>query len=377
MSFELSTRMKAVQRSQGDSATARAAYRACCVIECEREGRTHDYSRKGGQEASEIVLPEDAPAWAKDRGQTLERRRAEGAEQGQAGKNAEAFKANAQTARDVMFTYPAELSKEGRLNAARIIARHLVSTSAVAVDFNIHEPGKDGDENNYHCHMHVHDTAHDGQRASEKNRREWDEPKTRAEAPKDLRKFIADTLNAELAAEGKADLVKVEYLSFKERGISQKPTSGTGTGENAHAAKATGGIAQGLGAGAAAGAAERHGKEQASLKLRQDFDLQRKLAELEQRAKEGREAIDRDLQAASAKPIFRRPDSAACSRSSPGRTCGKPSTGSTAKRSGSRRRSRNAPTSQPKFRPSATPIFAARRRTGKSWPSATAARTGS
>ena len=44
-----------------------AAYRACCVIECEREGRTHDYSHKGGREAGGIVLPEDAPAWAKDR----------------------------------------------------------------------------------------------------------------------------------------------------------------------------------------------------------------------------------------------------------------------------------------------------------------------
>ena len=52
-----------------------------------------------------------------------------------------------------MFTYPAELSQAGRLNVARIIARYLVSVSAVAVDFNIHKPGKDGDEKNFHCHM--------------------------------------------------------------------------------------------------------------------------------------------------------------------------------------------------------------------------------
>jgi hypothetical protein len=40
---------------------------------------------------------------------------------------------------------------------------------------------------------------------------------------------------------------------------------------------------------------QRHGKERAALKLRQDFSLQTKLAELQQREKQGREAIDRDL----------------------------------------------------------------------------------
>src|SRR5689334_20237925 len=112
--FELSTRINAVQRSQGDSATAKAAYRACCVIECEREGRTHDYSRKQGLEASEIVLPKGAPAWDRSKlwnGAELAERN------GKRGKNAGAFRANAQTARDLMFSYPVELSKEGRLKA--------------------------------------------------------------------------------------------------------------------------------------------------------------------------------------------------------------------------------------------------------------------
>jgi hypothetical protein len=38
------------------------------------------------------------------------------------------------------------------------------------------------------------------------------------------RKFIADTMNDELAAEGKADIARVEYRSFKDRVSSQKPT---------------------------------------------------------------------------------------------------------------------------------------------------------
>ena len=116
-SFELTTRITGISRGDGRSATAAAAYRACCAIECEREGRTHDYSRKGGLEASEIVLPEAAPSWAKDRGRLWNN--AELVERnGKRGKNAGKFKADARTARDVLFTFPAELSAAGRLNAA-------------------------------------------------------------------------------------------------------------------------------------------------------------------------------------------------------------------------------------------------------------------
>jgi len=86
--FELSTHVQAIGRNDGTSrrrgwakrrdgttrppkpsrsATAAAAYRACCVIDCDREGKTHDYTNKAGLEASEIVLPHNAPAWARDR----------------------------------------------------------------------------------------------------------------------------------------------------------------------------------------------------------------------------------------------------------------------------------------------------------------------
>jgi len=136
--FELTTRINAVQRSQGDSATAKAAYRACCVIECEREGKTHDYSRKQGHEASGMAGPKGLPAWDRSKlwnaAELVERN-------GKRGRNAGQFRANAQTARDLLFTFPSELSQAGRLNTARIIAGFLVSTSSVAVDFSIHKPG--------------------------------------------------------------------------------------------------------------------------------------------------------------------------------------------------------------------------------------------
>jgi hypothetical protein len=289
--------MKAVQRSRGDSATAKAAYRACCVIECEREGRTHDYSRKGGLEASEIVLPDKAPAWAKDRGKLWNA--AETRERNKDKRAKEKFKANAQTARDVMFTFPAELSKEGRLSVARIVARHLVSTSAVAVDFNIHEPGKEGDERNYHCHVLFTTRRMTAKGLGEKCR-EWDERKdAEPSEAKKLRAFIGQTMNAELAAEGKANLVKVEYLSFKARGSSQKPTQRhMGPEKTNILRKSQAVLRREWEATHRREQHERHAKERAALKLRQDFDLQRKLAELDGRERRGREAIERDLAAA-------------------------------------------------------------------------------
>ena len=58
--------VKVISRGAGRSATAAAAYRAGTRINCEREGRTHDYTRKRGVEASFIRAPSDAPAWVQD-----------------------------------------------------------------------------------------------------------------------------------------------------------------------------------------------------------------------------------------------------------------------------------------------------------------------
>ena len=59
--------IKTVSRSGGRSAVAAAAYRAGEKLKDERCGLLCDYSRKQGVEHSEIVAPENAPAWATDR----------------------------------------------------------------------------------------------------------------------------------------------------------------------------------------------------------------------------------------------------------------------------------------------------------------------
>ena len=61
--------VKPISRSSGRSATAAAAYRAAERIDDQRTGQIHDYTRKGGVESADIVLPDNAPTWASDRAQ--------------------------------------------------------------------------------------------------------------------------------------------------------------------------------------------------------------------------------------------------------------------------------------------------------------------
>ncbi len=56
-----------IKRSAGCSAMAAAAYRVGERIECQREGRIHDCTRKQGIEETFILTSKDAPDWATDR----------------------------------------------------------------------------------------------------------------------------------------------------------------------------------------------------------------------------------------------------------------------------------------------------------------------
>ena len=63
--FHLS--VKTISRSTGRTATAAAAYRAGARITDERTGEIHDYGRKRGIESATLIVPDNAPEWARDR----------------------------------------------------------------------------------------------------------------------------------------------------------------------------------------------------------------------------------------------------------------------------------------------------------------------
>lgn len=225
--LELSTRLASFNRKDGESATAKAAYRAGEDIYCEREGKEHAYARRKGVELAEIVLPATAPAWAKDRARLWNE--AELIEKnGKRGPRGGQWKENVVTAREWLFALPHELSAEGRKAVARAVAEYLTTQHGLAVDFSIHTPGAEGDIRNFHIHMMMTSRRMSatglGKKATEfSNSLEEGSKLTLA-----LRALTAKTINARLAAEGKAHLVKVEHKSFKDRGVQRQPTKHQG-----------------------------------------------------------------------------------------------------------------------------------------------------
>lgn len=287
----------AVSRSEAGgnrSATAAAAYRACCVIECERTGATHDYRRKQGHEATETIVPRKTGVWAKASRGALWNAAELAEKNGKRGKNAGQFKANARTARDCMFSYPVELSEAGRLNVARIVAGHVVEAHEIGAQFSIHQPGRKGDERNFHCHL-LMTTRTVTAKGMGAKAREWDDQTTGPKLVTELRAFIAATINAELVAESKADLVHVEHRSFASRGMPQKPQRHQGPSRMHMQRKRQAQARAEWMQNQQTRQRDRHAKELASLKVRQDFGLQAKHGEWTERQRTGEAAIKRDL----------------------------------------------------------------------------------
>ena len=118
---------KVISRVGGRSSVAAAAYRTAGRLHDDRQGLEHDYSRKGGVVHSEIMAPENAPDWMRDRNQLwnaveiVEKRR------------------DAQLAREIEVSLPRELNRGQRLELLRgFIQREFVDRGMIA-DVAVHE----------------------------------------------------------------------------------------------------------------------------------------------------------------------------------------------------------------------------------------------
>jgi hypothetical protein len=210
--------VKTVKRSAGRSATAAAAYRSGGVIACDREGRVHDYSRKGGVEDAFILAPEGAPDWTHDRSALWNA--AEAAE----------VRSNAVVAREWELALPAEIGAEARREIAGAFAQALVDRYGVAADVAIHAPHREGDDRNHHAHVltttrvmgedgfgkktRVLDAAQTGGPEIEAMRGVWAELQNEAleRAGEEIRVDHRRLEAQREAAEGRGDLMAAEEL---------------------------------------------------------------------------------------------------------------------------------------------------------------------
>lgn len=203
--------IKTVSRSEGRSATAAAAYRAADKITDERTGELHDYTRKGGVAYSEILLPSNAPEWARYRSQLWNE-----AEQAENRKNST-------VAREFEIALPSELPEKERQRLALYFAKEIVERHQVAADIAIHEPSRGGDNRNHHAHILI-TTRQLTESGFTKKTRELDDRKS---GEVDYwRKRYADLQNEFFKRNGIDETV--DHRTLKAQGIDREPTKHLG-----------------------------------------------------------------------------------------------------------------------------------------------------
>ena len=130
-----------ISRSQGRSATAASAYRVAERIEDRRTGLVFDYAARGGVDHTEILAPDHAPDWVRNRSELWNR-----VEESETRKNS-------QVAREVRVALPDELTHAQRVALVRDYAQVQFVDRGMVVDIALHAPGREGDERNHHAHI--------------------------------------------------------------------------------------------------------------------------------------------------------------------------------------------------------------------------------
>ncbi len=214
--------MKPISRGSGRSAVAAAAYRAGERLTNERDGVTHDFTRRDGVEHAEIVLPRGSEAgWGLDRAALWNA--AEAAE----------TRKDARVAREFEIALPHELSGEERLEATRSFAQGLADRYGTAVDFAIHSPHGATDVRNHHAHlmMTVRAVGSEGflDKTSIERENKWllsQGLPTSSMQMREIRQSWEQVANERLAAAG-LDL-RIDHRSHQERGLEIEPTEHMG-----------------------------------------------------------------------------------------------------------------------------------------------------
>ena len=207
--------VKTFSRSKGQSATAAIAYRAGAKIECDYEGRTHDYTKKNDVLHSEIFLPDNAPSWATDRQQLWNE--VEKAEK----------RKNSTVAREFEVALPNELNEEQRIALVQDFAKQIVVRHGCAVDAHLHN-GKNIYESkeNHHAHIML-STRQLEQDGFTRKTRELDEKKSGEVVY--WREQWAKTANEHLREYG----IEIDHRSLKDQGLEREPTIKLGVAASA------------------------------------------------------------------------------------------------------------------------------------------------
>lgn len=198
-----------IGRGGGSSATAAAAYRAGERLTDERTGEAHDYRRKGGVLHAEILAPDHAPAWMREREALWN-----GVERAEDALNRKA--SVAQLARELQLNLAPELTLEQNAACVRgFVEAEFVRLGMVA-DVSIHAPSKGGDERNIHAHVMLTLRAIGPGGFTKEKPRAWNDKKLIAH----WRERWAEHQNRALERAGRKE--RVDHRSHEARGVQRE-----------------------------------------------------------------------------------------------------------------------------------------------------------
>lgn len=196
--FHLS--VKNISRTHGRSAVAAAAYRAGARLRNMAERCINDYSNRGGVVHSEILLPENAPAWMADREMLWN------------AVDAAESRKDARVAKEVEIALPIELSRAANIGLARQFATDLFTRHGLVADLSVHDAG----DGNPHAHvlLATRSLAPDG--FGSKNRQLDDRAFLSG-----LRETWEIYANRSLEAHGAA--ARIDHRTLEAQGIDREP----------------------------------------------------------------------------------------------------------------------------------------------------------
>jgi ATP-dependent exoDNAse (exonuclease V) alpha subunit len=200
---------KIVSRGRGHSAVGAAAYQSGARLKDPQTGRWHDFTHKTDVVYSEVLTPEDAPGWMRDRAalwQAVE-----------AAEDASTRYDTAQLARHVDLALPRELSSQARIALVRQFALEQFVERGMVVDLAVHEPVSacDGEvQPHAHLLLTLREVTHAGLGGKV---REWNGRALLQE----WRAAWAETVNAALERAQVPE--RIDHRSLEAQGIDREP----------------------------------------------------------------------------------------------------------------------------------------------------------
>lgn len=190
-----------VSRKTGRSSVASSAYRAGEKLHNERDGMTHDFTRKLGIVHSEIMLPDNAPDTFQDRGTLWNA--VEKSEK----------RCDAQTARDIDIALPVEFDLKEQVEIMREYIRENFVLHGMCADFAIHNKG----DGNPHAHILLTTREVTNKGFKGKNR-DWN----KTEILEQWREKWANICNDKLKEKGLNQ--RIDHRTLEAQGINREPS---------------------------------------------------------------------------------------------------------------------------------------------------------